>query len=77
MNTIEYIENKAISYERSKMMRNDSEVEIDILDQGIYLCDYSTSREGAEIVEKLCSINDINKNQLIALCDKHNWSYVV
>ena len=77
METIEMIERKALTYERGKMMRDDSEVEIDILDDGIWLCDYSSSREGAEFVEKICDTDDVDTDTLIKLCDKHNWSYVL
>lgn len=78
MKTInEIIEEKALAYESGKMMRPDSEIEIDMFDDKIWLCDYSPSREGAECIEKLCNTEDINTNELIKLCDKHDWAYVI
>ena len=77
MDTIKVIEDKALAYEQGEMMRDDSEVEIDVFDDEVWLCDYSESREGSEAIEKLCDIEDISTDELTSLCDKHNWAYVL
>lgn len=83
VNILEFIEQEALAYENGKMMRSDSEVEIDVEDDGVWLCDYSAEREGAELVKKLCEADCVvgNKSvkyqELIELCDRHHWSYVI
>ncbi len=72
---IQLIEEKAVAYEQGKMMRSDSEVEIDILDDEVWISDYSEERGGAEGIEKICPSCKVVESELIALCAKHNWCY--
>ncbi len=71
---INIIEDAVKEYELC-MLRNDSEVEIDIDESEVWLCDYSESRGGAEFIKKLCEKEDIDHKELIALCEKYNWCY--
>lgn len=66
---------KAEAYERGKMLMPDSEVEIDVFDGEVWLCDYSATREGAESIEKICDVDDIDLDEIRRICDDHNWSY--
>ena len=54
----------------------DSEIEIDVLDDGVYLCDYSPSHEGAEQIKKICESDEISIDDIEDVCDKNDWSYV-
>jgi len=74
---IEMIEDKGITYEIGEMLAPDSEVEIDIQEGKVYLCDYSASRGGALQIEELCDEDDVDTEQLIRMCDSHDWSYVI
>jgi hypothetical protein len=71
------IEQKAVAYKRSKMLRSDSKFEIALVDNNIWFCDYSPSRKGAEFIKILCKVNHVDLNQLIKLCNEHNWGYVI
>ncbi len=71
------IETAAQAYEYGKMLRNDSEVEIGITFGMVNLYDYSESRGGAEFVKEICSANDVTKDEIIELCNKHNWAYML
>lgn len=71
------IETAAQAYEHGKMLRNDSEVEIGITFGMVNLYDYSESRGGAEFVKEICSANDVTKDEIIELCNKHNWAYML
>ena len=71
------IEEAGLNYERGKMLRDDSEVEIDIFEDYIWICDYSPSREGAELIKKVCDTDDIDIDKLTEMCDRNNWSYVL
>lgn len=71
------IETAAQAYECGKMLRNDSEVEIGIAFGMVNLYDYSESRGGAEFVKEICSANDVTKDEIIELCDKHHWAYTL
>ncbi len=75
--TITMIEEAALSYERGKMLREDSEVEIDVFDDGIYLCDYSEERGSTEPIKKLCDTEEVSIKQIETLCDKYHWAYVL
>lgn len=74
---IAVIEEKGVAYEQGEMLREDSEVEIDECDGEIWLCDYSSVREGAEFIEKICNTDDIDMDKLEAMCFKHDWGYVL
>ena len=71
---IEKLERLGEEYERGKMLRPDSEVEIDIVDNEVYLCDYSEIRESAEQVAKICDLKDIDIDDITRVCDEHHWS---
>ena len=74
---IEAIEKAVLDYERGRMMRSDSEAEIDLFDGKVWLCDYSESRGSAEFVKDLCREDDIDLDELAELCDRHGWAYVL
>lgn len=76
-NVIELIESKAVAYEQGTMLRHDSEVEIDVIDGEVWIGDYSESRGGAELFEKICNASDITLDELKELCNKHDWYYVL
>lgn len=83
-NGIKSVEARGTTYERTRMLRSDSEVEIDVVtdgdtkeNNGVWLCDYSESRGGAEFIEKICEADDVDKNELIDLCNKYDWNYVI
>lgn len=69
----------ARAYEAGKMMRDDSEVEIDAFedadDPGIYISDYSEERGSAEPVQKICNIGEISNKSLMAICNQNGWAY--
>ena len=73
---IEKIEQEAISYERGKMLRDDSEVEIDLFDDEIWLCDYSETRGSGEGIKKLCNVNEVDLKEIKEMCGRHNWYMV-
>lgn len=82
-NKLNEVISKALAYELGKKLRDDSEVEIDVVTDaeteekcGIWLCDYSESRGGAEFVEKLCNTNEISVTLLRSECWNHKWCYV-
>lgn len=79
---INVLEEKALAYEQGKMMRDDSEVEINLSTdadgkQSICIADYSEERGGAEIVESVCPADDINTDEIIDLCNEHHWCYCI
>ena len=77
MNTkLKQIENTILAYEADGLMREDSEIEIDIQDDEIWLCDYSKSRGGAEFIKKLGDTTEINVKEILKLCDDYDW-YIV
>lgn len=77
MNIIEKIEKECRDYECSKMMWPDSEVEIDIVNNEVWLCDYSKTRGGAEFVKMLCKEHDVKSSDINKMCDKNNWAIVL
>ncbi len=79
---INVLEKKALAYEQGKMMRDDSEVEINLSTdadgkQSICIADYSETRGSAEIVESVCPVDDINTDEIIDLCNEHHWCYCI
>ena len=76
---IEQIERIAMEYEQGKMLRDDSEVEIDLFEDTdeIWLSDYSESRGSAESIEKLCDVSLVRLSDIIDMCDKHGWAYMI
>lgn len=80
---LEKLIEEAKSYEAGKMLgkmlREDSEVEIDILEDidepGIYVSDYSEERGDAEPVKRICGVGDIAEDDIVAVCDKYGWAY--
>ena len=74
---IHMIEQKALAYEQGKMLRSDSEVEINLSEGLVWICDYSPSREGAEFVEAVCDASTVNTDDIVSMCDKHDWGYVL
>lgn len=66
---------EADSYERGEMLRSDSEVEIDIIDGEVWVCDYSESRGDSFPVVKVCDEGDIEAEDIIRVCNEHHWSY--
>ena len=74
---IEKIEKECRDYECSKMMWPDSEVEIDIVNNEVWLCDYSKTRGGAELVKMLCKEHDVKSSDIDKMCDKNNWAIVL
>ena len=77
MNIIEKIEKECRDYECGKMMWSDSEVEIDIVNNEVWLCDYSKTRGGAEFVKMLCKEHDIKSSDIDKMCNKNNWAIVL
>ena len=75
MTTKEKIIEACIAYENGKMMRDDSEVEIDLFDDEYWLCDYSESRGSAEAVRKLCNESEITANEVIEMCMEYKWAH--
>ena len=73
---IKQIIERAETYEQGKMMREDSEVEINIGEGEVWLADYSESRGGSELVEQLCDENMINLARLRDEVNKRNWYMV-
>lgn len=76
---LKHIETQACKYEQGRMLRDDSEVEIDIWDDEngisyVWLSDYSETRGGAECIKRICHTDDVNTQELADLCDKHYWS---
>ena len=71
------IEKTAREYESGKMLRDDSEVEIDVVDDEVWLCDYSESRGGAEFIKKMCNLNETTYDTIKSICSKHGWNYVI
>ena len=68
------LESTAEAYERGRMMREDSEVEIDLFNDGtLWVSDYSESRGSAEPVEKICDDGDRYHSEIEEICDRHNW----
>lgn len=67
-----------IEYEQSKMIEDDSKVEIDICDNEIWLGDYSKEKDKGEFIKKICDLpNGYNMNLIINECNEHGWSYVI
>lgn len=73
---IKQIIEKAETYEQGKMMREDSEVEINIGEGEVWLADYSESRGGSELVEQLCDEDMINPVRLREEVNKRHWYMV-
>lgn len=70
------LEFTAEAYERGRMMREDSEVEIDLFDDGtLWVSDYSESRGSSEPVEKICDDGEKYCDAIENICDKHGWCY--
>lgn len=71
------IEEVGKAYERGKMMKEDSEVEIDLLGNGdeVWLCDYSESRGSAEPIKKICNVFEIGEEIIIDICERNRWCY--
>lgn len=65
----------AQEYERGKMLRDDSEVEIAIIEKEIWVCDYSECRGSAEPVVKVCEDKELSREDIINICDEHEWTY--
>ena len=63
--------------ECGKMMCSDSEVEIDIVNNEVWLCDYSENRGGAEFVKMLCKEHDVKSSDIDKMCNKNNWAIVL
>ena len=76
MDIIKKIEKECQDYECGRMMRSDSEIEIDIVNEEVWLCDYSQSRGGAEFVKMLCKKNKIKTFDIEKMCNKNNWAIV-
>lgn len=70
---IKQIIERAETYERGKMMREDSEIEINIGEGEVWLADYSKSRGGSELVEQLCDENMINIARLEEEVNRRHW----
>lgn len=70
---IKQIIERAETYEQGKMMREDSEVEINIGEGEVWLADYSKSRGGSELVEQLCDENMINIARLEEEVNRRHW----
>jgi len=81
MNTfLDKLEKAAMDYEAGRMLRDDSEVEIDVFEDsdsgpGIFVSDYSEERGSCELVRKICEIGKIAGNDIVTLCNKHGWAY--
>lgn len=73
---IKQIIERAETYEQGKMMREDSEVEINIGEGEVWLADYSESRGGSELVEQLCDEDMINPVRLREEVNKRHWYMV-
>ena len=71
------LETEAERYESGKMLADDSEIEIDIVDGKVLICDYSPSRGSAEVVKEFCSADEIPEDIIEELCDHKGWSYVI
>ncbi len=69
----------AKEYETGKMLRYDSEVEIDVLEYAgenyVFVCDYSESRGSAEPVKKICEASKIGYDEIADACDANGWAY--
>ena len=76
MSIIKKIEKECRDYECGRMMRSDSEVEIDVVNNEVWLCDYSENRGGAEFVKMLCKGHDIKSSDIKKMCNKNNWAVV-
>lgn len=78
---LDRLEEKALAYEQGKMLRNDSEIEIDTFyDEKddktyVWIADYSEIRGSAELIEKICSTDELSEEEIIKLCNKHGWCY--
>ena len=78
----EYILEEAEKYSSGKMMREDSEVEIDAIyddktEEGlITLCDYSEKRGSAEFIRVLARSTDITEEEFDDICKKLKCAYV-
>ena len=77
LSMVEELERYAEEYEQGKKLRNDSEVEIDVTDGKVILCDYSESRGSAETVRIICDADEISSTEIIELCNKHNWCHSI
>ena len=79
----ELIEAEATAYEQGRMMRDDSEVELqavydDVREQYmIALYDYSESRGSAEKIRNICRADRITQEEFDEICDKHQWAKCV
>lgn len=65
----------AEEYERGKTLRDDSEVEIAIIEKDIWVCDYSEIRGSAVPVVKVCEAKELSREDIINICDEHEWAY--
>lgn len=63
--------------EHSELLSGDEEIEIENYDGDIYVSRYSAERESAIEIERLCSEDEIDINELIRVCDKNDWLYVM
>ena len=70
---IKQIIERVETYEQGKMMREDSEVEINIGEGEVWLADYSKSRGGSELVEQLCDEDMINMARLEEEVNRRHW----
>ena len=74
---IDKIRTKAYEYEKGKMMRDDSRVEIDDFDGEIWISDYSPSRKSAEPIEMICTEDDVNIDELVKMCEDEGFMYCI
>ena len=79
---LECVKKEIESYAQGKMMREDSEIELDAFyDEDfdrdvIWLMDYSESRGSAEYVKALCYANDMTEKEFDELCKEFNCAFV-
>jgi hypothetical protein len=69
------IEKLANTYQHTSMLRDDSEVEIDLIDDEYWICDYSESRGSSEPVRMACYADEVSRDEVIGLCKKNGWAY--
>lgn len=68
---------KELSYKVEFDLTGDEEIEINNIDGCIWVCKYSPSKGCSEQVKLFCNSNEIDRNDIINLCDRNHWSYVL
>ncbi len=76
------VETEALAYERGSMLREDSEVELDVTydeetgKDWIMLYDYSEERGSAEFVKKICEAELVTEEQFDDIVKRNSWCFV-